>query len=96
MNVMSQDKSKIKGMMVVSSGARGGQYVANWRVDTPEIDHQVCVNCRLCITYCPEAAITSKEKEKPQIDYRFCKGCGVCANECPSKAIKMKKEEGTK
>jgi 2-oxoacid:acceptor oxidoreductase delta subunit (pyruvate/2-ketoisovalerate family) len=89
---VSQDKSVIKGFALMDTSIRGGQYVGNWRVLMPVIDESKCVACGLCITICPEAAITGKPKVKPKIDMRFCKGCGVCANECPSKAIEMKKE----
>jgi pyruvate ferredoxin oxidoreductase delta subunit len=59
----------------------------------PVIDHEKCVACGLCVSYCPEAAIDRRGDKKPEIDYRFCKGCGVCANECPQKAIEMRQEE---
>jgi 2-oxoacid:acceptor oxidoreductase delta subunit (pyruvate/2-ketoisovalerate family) len=89
---VSQDKSIIKGFVLMDTTTRGGQYVGNWRVLMPEIDEVKCVACGLCATICPEAAITGKPKVKPKIDMRFCKGCGVCANECPQKAIEMKQE----
>ncbi|MBN2334054.1 4Fe-4S binding protein [Candidatus Bathyarchaeota archaeon] len=90
---MVQDKSVIKGFALNDIAAKGGKYVANWRVFKPEIAYDKCIACGLCIQYCPEAAITRREDKKPEIDYRFCKGCGVCANECPQKAIEMMKED---
>lgn len=90
---MVQDKALIKGFMVNDVSRKGGRYVANWRVQKPVIDHEKCVACGLCISYCPEAAIDRRSDNKPEIDYRFCKGCGICANECPQKAIEMKQEE---
>ncbi len=90
---MVQDLSKIRGMGLNDFSKKGGKYVANWRVYKPIIDKEACVACGLCISYCPEEAITRDEDNKAKIDYRFCKGCGVCANECPSKVIIMKEEE---
>jgi len=87
------EETEIKGMVVNDRTHRGGQDVASWRVYYPEIDYEKCVSCRLCLMYCPEAAIVADEGGRPEIDTRFCKGCGVCANECPQKAIEMKKEE---
>jgi pyruvate ferredoxin oxidoreductase delta subunit len=89
---MVQDKALIKGFMVNDVSKKGGRYVANWRVQKPVIDHEKCVACGLCISYCPEAAINRRGDNKPQIDYRFCKGCGVCGNECRVKAITMVRE----
>jgi len=90
---MVQDKALIKGFMVNDVSRKGGRYVANWRVQRPVIDHEKCVACGLCVSYCPEAAVDRRGDSKPEIDYRFCKGCGVCANECPQKAIEMRQEE---
>ena len=89
---MSQDKSVIKGFVLLDATRKWAQYVGNWRLLVPEIDEAKCVACGLCATICPEAAIVGKTKLKPKIDMRFCKGCGVCANECPQKAIEMKQE----
>jgi 2-oxoacid:acceptor oxidoreductase delta subunit (pyruvate/2-ketoisovalerate family) len=90
---VSQSKEQVKGLALNDIDTRGGKYVGNWRVYRPVILYDKCVACGLCITFCPEAAITRGDEGEPEIDYRFCKGCGICANECPQKAIEMKKEE---
>lgn len=90
---MSQDRTNIRGFGLNDISTKGGKYVANWRVYKPIIDHENCVACGLCISYCPEEAISRREDNKVEIDYRFCKGCGICAYECPQKAIFMKKED---
>jgi pyruvate ferredoxin oxidoreductase delta subunit len=86
------NEKSIKGMAINDCTSKGGKYVANWRVERPEIDYNICVACGLCTIYCPEAAIEQGEDRKPVIDYRFCKGCGVCSYECPQKAISMVEE----
>lgn len=57
----------------------------------PEVDKAKCIGCSSCVPFCPEAAISIKDK-KADIDYDYCKGCGVCAEICPQKAILMKKK----
>jgi len=86
------EEGVVKGMIVISKKNKGGQFVGNWRVRRPETDYDKCTGCKLCASYCPEAAIQTDEKGEPEIDWRFCKGCGICANECPTGAIAMVKE----
>ena len=78
----------LKGLILVDLDSKGCQDVSSWRTETPVLDEDTCVNCGLCISFCPEGAIMRKD-ERPFIDLRFCKGCGICSHECPSKAIEM-------
>jgi 2-oxoacid:acceptor oxidoreductase gamma subunit (pyruvate/2-ketoisovalerate family)/2-oxoacid:acceptor oxidoreductase delta subunit (pyruvate/2-ketoisovalerate family) len=56
--------------------------VSSWRVFTPEIDEQLCVDCMSCWLFCPETAIEwDEDKNKPKLVHRKCKGCGICAEE---------------
>lgn len=87
---MTEDP-EIKGLALADGDSKGGKNVANWRVYRPEIDYDKCIACRLCASYCPEAAVKMVDN-RPEIDYRFCKGCGICAYECPQNAIEMKLE----
>ena len=62
-----------------------GMYIldtAAWRTERPVIDKQLCINCGLCMGYCPV------------ISYDYCKGCGICSVECPKKAVSMVPEGG--
>ena len=59
-----------------------------WRTETPVVDNDKCVRCKLCERYCPEGCVDVGE-EGCHIDLFYCKGCGLCAYECPKKAIEM-------
>lgn len=61
-----------------------GMYIldtAAWRTERHVIDKQLCINCGLCMGYCPVNSI-------------YCKGCGICSVECPKKAVSMVPEGG--
>lgn len=53
------------------------------------VDHQLCVNCGLCLPDCPKEAIAHSEdgRGKPVIS-QGCVACQVCAKTCPQDAIK--------
>ncbi|WP_312047724.1 4Fe-4S binding protein [Anaerotignum sp.] len=72
-----------------------GMYIldtASWRIFRPIMDKEKCVECGMCMAYCPVGAIIGVTAKNYQITYDFCKGCGICAKECPCKAIDMKLE----
>ena len=71
--------------------ANEGIYIldtASWRVLRPVMDKAKCIECGICLTYCPVCSIVRNGK-KYDISYDYCKGCGLCAHECPKKAINM-------
>ncbi|MBW7934588.1 MAG: FAD-dependent oxidoreductase [Gemmatimonadaceae bacterium] len=49
----------------------------------------VCIQCDVCLIFCPDAAITRAEGGAYVIAMDYCKGCGICAAECPRGAITM-------
>ena len=72
-----------------------GMYVldtSSWRTHKPVMDKSICINCGICMGYCPVNSIKYSEEEGYYICYDYCKGCGICAVECPKKAISMEKE----
>jgi len=64
----------------------------NWKTLKPIYDKKKCINCMLCVVYCPENSIPQKKGIRLETNYEMCKGCGICAQVCPVKAIKMVKE----
>ena len=59
-----------------------------WRTLRPVIDRELCHGCHwVCVTFCPDGAITADADGAPQIDYDHCKGCLVCVAVCPPHAI---------
>lgn len=73
-----------------------GMYVldtAAWRTERPVIDKDKCINCGLCMGYCPVNSVYC-EGGSFLISYDYCKGCGICSAECPKKAIDMVPEGG--
>jgi 2-oxoacid:acceptor oxidoreductase delta subunit (pyruvate/2-ketoisovalerate family) len=68
-----------------------------WRIERPEVNHPMCVNCGNCHTYCPCNVIEIKPRTPRdwhiEIDWDYCKGCGICADICPKQCITMVPEE---
>ncbi len=73
-----------------------GMYVldtSSWRTHKPVMDKSSCINCGICMGYCPVNSVKYSEEKGYYICYDYCKGCGICAVECPKKAISMEKED---
>lgn len=83
--------AEIEGIAFRNYTEYGAIDVSNWRVNTPKLCNDSCVECGLCVSYCPENAITM-DTGKPVINYSYCKGCGICAHECPTGSIEMIRE----
>jgi len=80
------------GGILLEPGSAMRYKTGDWRAFRPVIDEAKCINCLLCWIYCPDAAITRREKFV-EVNYEYCKGCGICAEECPVKAITMVEEK---
>lgn len=77
--------------------ANEGIYIldtASWRTVKPFIHKDRCINCGICLSYCPVCSIIKDESQQVTISYTYCKGCGICAHECPKGAISMIQEGG--
>ena len=80
----------------VTPVGNNGMYVldtSSWRTHKPVMDKSSCVNCGICMGYCPVNSVKYSEEKGYYICYDYCKGCGICAVECPKKAISMEKED---
>jgi len=55
----------------------------------PWINTKKCINCGICIDYCPTQAIT-QEDESAVINEEKCIGCGECLVVCKPGAVKMR------
>ncbi|MEK7598764.1 MAG: 4Fe-4S binding protein [Patescibacteria group bacterium] len=90
---------------VIKHDIKKAPSTGEWRYMKPRVLEEKCTACKVCIPFCPEAAIdlmnikeiegkgTAKIRKIIEIDYEFCKGCGVCADVCPQKAIIMTKND---
>ncbi len=81
----------------ISPIGQEGLYVldtASWRTHRPVMDKNTCVECGICLSYCPVNSIIFNDENKYEITYNYCKGCGICAVECPKKSISMVAEGG--
>lgn len=77
------------GGIIPTPGTAEAYPTGGWRTNRPVRDEEECNDCLLCVIYCPDAAIKTKDDKLSEINLEHCKGCGICARECPKKAIKM-------
>jgi Pyruvate/2-oxoacid:ferredoxin oxidoreductase delta subunit len=56
----------------------------------PEIAHDLCVKCQLCVKSCPVAAISPSNDSFPEIDKDNCIQCFCCHEICPHRAIYLR------
>jgi len=64
----------------------------SWRLVRPVHHRDKCTKCKICYTYCPDAAI-EWTPDGPEINLLSCKGCMICVEECPVDAMTQEKEE---
>ncbi|MGE5190993.1 MAG: 2-oxoacid:acceptor oxidoreductase family protein [Deltaproteobacteria bacterium] len=86
------DPAAVGTSSIIAPGNAARRNTGTWRVERPEIDHDVCTRCGLCVLGCPEGAIALDKEGFPVIDYDHCKGCMICAQLCPLHGIGRTKE----
>jgi uncharacterized protein (DUF39 family)/Pyruvate/2-oxoacid:ferredoxin oxidoreductase delta subunit len=59
-----------------------GQYVFR--------NEEWCVQCGLCVSYCPEGVFSIDDRYRVHDNPLFCTGCGLCSDICPNKAISVR------
>ncbi len=88
------------GGLIDKAGSSLDFKTGEWRSFRPIWDKERCINCMLCVIYCPDDAIPTEGKgneiKRKETDLDYCKGCGICANICPVKCIKMEEESKRK
>ncbi|MDD3101772.1 MAG: 4Fe-4S binding protein [Patescibacteria group bacterium] len=85
------EKNKILiGGIIDKPGSSKDYKTGSWRSQVPVWDKKKCIQCLVCVNYCPENCIPLKEDKRVETDFDYCKGCGICAQVCPVKAIIMK------
>ncbi len=59
----------------------------------PVFDPDLCDQCGICVTECPEGALEYPSEDVPKLIEDKCVGCAQCMAECPSGAIEMQARE---
>jgi NADH:ubiquinone oxidoreductase subunit F (NADH-binding)/(2Fe-2S) ferredoxin len=52
-----------------------------------EIDAEACTGCHVCVSKCPQEAITGEKKEPHSLDTKKCIKCGICYDVCKFNAV---------
>jgi ferredoxin len=56
---------------------------------TYHINEENCTGCGVCLTNCPQEAITGEKKKPHLIDQNKCEKCGVCIDSCKFDAVEV-------
>lgn len=81
------------GTAIVVPGSSRACRTGDWRSSRPIWNDEMCIQCGLCVIYCPEGCIQFAASGYPTADLDYCKGCGICPHECPTLCIQMQDEE---
>ncbi|MFH1258885.1 MAG: 2-oxoacid:acceptor oxidoreductase family protein [Elusimicrobiota bacterium] len=82
-----------EGGRIEEPGSSEYNKTGDWGKNRPEINFDLCTNCKRCVMVCPdEGMVMDSEGKILGVDKEYCKSCALCAEEClakPQKAIKM-------
>ena len=67
-------------------------HTGTWRSSRPEPHQERCIQCGVCVLFCPEGCIVMGKDNYPHVNMDYCKGCGICAKECWTSCIAMVEE----
>lgn len=79
-----------EGLQIYEPATSRAFVTGEWRTNTPVVDPDKCIDCLLCVPFCPDGCITVTDGKRNDFDLDHCKGCGICTKACPFGAIEMK------
>ncbi|MBW3138028.1 4Fe-4S dicluster domain-containing protein [Ferrimonas balearica] len=91
--------SRVKVERNMNFGPHGVQFNyhdQHGQVGNRNIVPQTCRQCDVCMTVCPQQAISVNETTGARVvDESLCVGCGYCADHCPQQVITIDKRRRT-
>lgn len=69
------------------SGCPVGAITRNEGLNRVEVDHDVCIGCRTCVSVCPFGAMTFNAIDRKVIKCDLCDGDPQCVRFCDVKAV---------
>jgi len=69
------------------SGCPVGAISRNESLNRVEVDHEVCIGCRTCVSVCPFGAMTFNAIDRKVIKCDLCDGDPQCVRFCDVKAV---------
>jgi pyruvate ferredoxin oxidoreductase delta subunit len=80
------------GTDILEPGSARRNRTGDWRSERPIWDLDKCIQCAVCVVFCPEGCLVMSDAGFPDADMDYCKGCGICVNECVTGCIHMQRE----
>jgi len=85
------DWKEIPNGAVVRDAGNSERYdTGNWSRQTCEWNAKTCIDCRLCWSVCPHAAVKIVNGKTAGVDAQKCTACGLCVAVCPTKPKSLK------
>ena len=69
------------------AGCPAGAISRNEKLDTVEVDYNLCIGCRTCVSVCPFGAMSYNVLDRKVVKCDLCGGNPQCARFCDVKAI---------